>query len=113
MSSLEDYVDVDNEGDCAERMTDQEIAAVVLYDRKILRVATMKRSQKHLLMSPNRCLQPNKPFKLLIEQDDSLSQWTTLMQLRSSTFDHHIRAKSDKEKSIESEASCNHSVFLS
>ena len=33
MSSLQDYIDVDNQVDCTERMTDQEIVAQVLNDR--------------------------------------------------------------------------------
>ena len=34
MASLQDYIDVDNQVDCTERMTDQEIVAEVLNDRE-------------------------------------------------------------------------------
>ena len=66
MPLLEDYVDVDNEADYAERMIDQEIVAEVSNDRKSSESNDDEKLLETPFDGPNQCLQPNKPFKLLI-----------------------------------------------
>ena len=80
MPSLQDYIDVDSQVDCTERMTDQEIVAEVLIDRLNPESDDEDQLSETPIDESNQYLR-HKPFKLLSASDNSLFQWTTTLLL--------------------------------